>query len=80
MLGFLFYGLIFFSNAIFKKKFGSYPCRILRKIEVSTDTPAEFKLGIQLLTYRGGGRRENGGRGWRRHRNNRGRKGIERNP
>ena len=30
--------------------------RRVRKIEVPTDTPSEFELGIQLLIYRGGGR------------------------
>ena len=36
---------------------------IVRKIEVHTDTPAQYELGIQLLTYSGGGNRGNRGRG-----------------
>ena len=33
----------------------------MRKIEVPTDTPTVFELGMQLLTYRGGGKRVEGG-------------------
>ena len=36
--------------------------RRVKKIEVTTDTPTEYELGIQLLTYRGGKEnRERGG-------------------
>ena len=30
------------------------PSKNRKKITVHTDTPVEFELGIQLLTYRGG--------------------------
>ena len=40
--------------------------RMVRKIEVPTNTPTEFELEIQLLIYRGGGMR---GRSRKRHRN-----------
>ena len=45
-----------------KRKLVPKKGRRVRKIEFPIDTPIEFELGIQLLTYSGGGRRDNRGR------------------